>query len=114
MRMRIICTLILLAMLTGCSHKQTVQVGNVSKPETIVLKASRGQSATHITGISLRFHGQIDGEATITGTNVLTQKLTGTFNLKTGGDWYSDSCKLQYSPTNVHSGQVVIEYEFHD
>ncbi|MFZ1829742.1 MAG: hypothetical protein WAW42_13510 [Candidatus Competibacteraceae bacterium] len=106
--------MILLAMLTGCSHKQTVQVGDVSKPETIILKASRGQSAMHITGISLRFHGQIDGEATITGTNVLTQKLTGIFDLKTGGDWYSDSCQLQYSSTNVHSGQVIIEYEFYD
>ena len=112
--MRIICTLILLAVITGCSHKQTVQVGDVSKPETIVLKASRGQSTTHIYGISLRFHGQIDGDATITGKNVTTQKLSGTFDLKTGGDWYSDSCQLQYSPTNVHSGQVIIEYEFYD
>jgi uncharacterized lipoprotein YmbA len=112
--MRIICTLILLAMLTGCSHKHTVQVGDVSKPEMIILKPSQGQSAEHITGISLRFHGQIDGEAMISGTNVLTQKLTGVFDLKTGGDWYSGSCQLQYSPTNVHSGQVVIEYEFYD
>jgi hypothetical protein len=112
--MRIICTLILLAMLSGCSHKHTVQIADVSKPETIILKASRGQSATHIYGISLRFHGQINGGATITGKNVLTQKLTGTFDLKTGGDWYSDTCQLQYSPTNVHSGKVVIEYEFHD
>ena len=112
--MRIICTLILLAILTGCGHKHTVQVADVTKPETIILKASRGQRATHIYGISLRFHGQIDGDAMITGTNVLTQKLTGAFVLKTGGDWYSDSCQLQYSPTNVHSGQVIIEYEFYD
>ena len=113
-QMRIICTFILLAMLSGCSHKQTVQIGDISKPETITLKAGRGQSATKITGISLRFHGQLDGEATITGKNVITQKLTGAFDLKTGGDWYSDTCQLQYSPTNVHSGQVVIEYEFYD
>ena len=113
-RMRIICTLILLATLTGCSQKHTVQVSDVSRPETITLKASRGQNATHISGIWLRFRGQIDGDATISGTNVLTQKLTGTFDLKTGGDWYSDSCQLQYSPTNVHSGQVIIEYEFYD
>src|SRR5258705_399510 len=103
--MRIICTFIFLAMFTGCSRKHTVQVADVSKPEMIVLKASRDQSAIHISGISLRFHGQIDGDATISGTNVLTQKMAGTFDLKTGGDWYSDTCQLQYSPTNVHSGQ---------
>ncbi len=106
--------MILLSLLTGCSHKQTVQVSDVSKPESLILKPGRGQSATHITGISLRFHGQIEGEATITGTNVLTQKLTGAFDLKTGGDWYTDSCQLHYTPTNVRSGRVIIEYEFHD
>lgn len=112
--MRTICTLILLSLLTGCSHKQAVQVSDVSKPETLILKPSQGQRATHIYGISLRFYGHIDGEATITGTNVLTQKLTGAFDLKTGGDWYSDSCQLQYTPTNVRSGKVIIEYELYD
>lgn len=113
--MRTICTLIFVAMLSGCSHKHTVQVADASKPETIILKADRGQNAAHISGISLRFHGQIDGDGTISSANIFTQKLTGTFDFEFRGDCYSDTYPpLQYSPLNVHSGKVLIDYEFHD
>jgi hypothetical protein len=112
--MKIIGAFLLLAMLVGCSRIQRVQVADVTKPETIILKALPSQSATHIHGISLRFRGQVDADAEISGKNVLTQRLKGSFDLKTGGDWYSDTCQLQYSPTNVHSGRVIIEYEFYD
>ena len=110
--MRIICTLILLVVIVGCSHKHTVQITDVSKPETIILKPSRVQITSG--GIGLHFYGQIDGDATISGTNISPQELRGTFDLKTAKEWYSDRCLLQYSPTNVHSGHVIIEYEFYD
>jgi len=110
--MRYIFAILLAALLSGCSHRRTARLSDVTKPESITLKASASQKPAKIFRIELHFRGQIDGDATIGGKNVLTQHLAGTFDLKTGGDWYSDTCQLEYSPTNVHSGNVDIEYEF--
>ena len=112
--MRIICTFILVALLSGCSHKQTAQVSDVTKPETIVLKPSPSQVATNMTGINLRFHGQLDGDATITWKPHDPKRLTGVFDVKTGGSNFSGSAQLDYSPGSVRSGKVIIEYEFYE
>jgi hypothetical protein len=99
-------------MFGGCGRQQTLRVSDVSKAQTILLKADPRQS--HIYHISLRFRGQIDGRASISGKNVVTQSLQGKFDAATGGDWYTKTCELEYSPTNVHSGHMIIEFEFHD
>jgi len=104
----------LLTLFSGCSDQRTARISDVTKPETITLKASHAQRTTKIFGIDLRVHGHIDGNATLGGKNVATQHLAGTFDVKTGGDWYSDTCQLEYSPTNVHAGNVEIEYHFRD
>jgi hypothetical protein len=111
--MRIVCTFILVALLSGCSHRQTAQVSDVTKPETIVLKPSPTQVATNMTRINLRFHGKLDGDATITWKHHDPVSLTGEFDAKTGGSDFSGSCQLDYFPGSVRSGMVIIEYEFY-
>ena len=111
--MRIICILILVALLSGCSHKQAVQIRDVSKLETIVLKPSPSQIATNMTGVNLRFHRQLDGDATIIWKPHDPVRLSGLFDVKTGGSDFSGSAQLDYSLGNVRSGKVNIEYEFY-
>ena len=113
--------LISLALLAAASwymlvfrNKHTVQIADVTKPETIILRASPNQRDSYFFRISFRLRGHLDGEATIAAKSELGQKLTGTFDVKILADCYSDSYELQYSPTDAHSGEVIIEYEFLD
>ena len=112
--MRTICTFILLALLSGCGHKQTARVSDVTKPQTIILKPSPSQIATNMTGINLRFHGQLDGDATITWKPHDPVRLTGEFDVKSGGSDFSGGAQLDYSLGSVRSGKVIIEYEFYE
>ena len=110
--MRTPSTLLLLAALlvSGCGKRQTVEVADVTKASVVTLTAPPDRPLVH--GISLRFRGHLDGVATVSGTNVQTQRLTGDFDVSTGGDWYSTNCVLHYSPESVRSGTVIIDYEF--
>ena len=111
-RVRTISTLLLFVALlvSGCGKRQTVQVADATKASDVTLTSPADRPLVH--GISLRFHGHLDGVATVSGTNVQTQRLTGDFDVKTGGDWYSTNCVLHYSPESVRSGTVIIDYEF--
>lgn len=97
-------------MVSGCGKRQTAQVADVTKASVVTLTAPADRPLVH--GITLRFRGHLDGVATVSGTNVQTQKLTGDFDVRTDGDWYSTNCVLQYSPESVRTGTVSIEYEF--
>ena len=80
----------------------------------ITLKNSNNQK--HVYGIDIRGLGNIDGDATITlilnGKPYKTEKLRGGVSFKWGGDWYSDTAEIQYTPGYVNSGELVIEYKF--
>jgi hypothetical protein len=110
--MRTPSTILLLAALLvcGCGKRRTAEVAEVTKASVVTLTAPADRRLVH--GISLRFRGHLDGMAIVSGTNIQTQRLTGDFDVSTGGDWYSTNCVLQYSPESVRSGTVTIEYDF--
>ncbi len=63
-------------------------------------------------------YGRIDGGVRLVlmlnGAPYKTEHMTGKVNFKWGGDWYADSMELRYQPSNMNSGQLIIEYIFYD
>lgn len=95
----------------GCSSRgPAVEVADVTQPCVLTLLAPPDSPYVH--GLSVRIRGHLDGIATISLTNFPVQKLTGDFDVKIGGDWYTTNCVLNYSPQDVRAGKVKIEYYF--
>ncbi len=93
----------------------SVTVNDVRKPETLVLRASgNGKS---VFAITVRGSGDITGKSTVTlllnDAPYKTEQLSGKVDFEWGGDWYATSAEVRYEPADVQSGNVVLEYEFH-
>jgi hypothetical protein len=105
----------LLLCLSGCSHyDHSVQITDVQKEETILLK--NFQNSGHVYSISIRGSDSIDGDATVSlilnGEKYKTEELTGAVRFSWGGDWYADRAEIRYEPNTVNSGELVIAYSF--
>src|SRR5688572_3002026 len=111
MRPSILPVSLLVVSLCGCGNKQTSQIADVTKPATLQLTTAP-QQGTSVHNLSLRIRGQIDGVAYISGTILSTQRISGEFDIKAGGDYYTTNCIVQYSPEQVKSGRVAVKYEF--
>lgn len=112
-----IAILIALAFLMGCGgNKQTYNVADVTKSETIELKKASSQGNIH--SITVVGKGRIDGAAEIVlilnGKPYKTESILGDVNFSWGGDWYSDYAKIDYKPSSVKSGNLSLQYEFND
>lgn len=115
--MRAIVFLSLISFLFGCgSSNRIYEIKNVTKNETINLK--KGPNKGNIHALSISGSGNIDGTAEI--SLILNEKpykhetISGSFNFKWSGDWYSNEAKVQYSPHAVSKGTITIRYKFHD
>jgi hypothetical protein len=90
-------------------------VCDVRQAEILVLGEETGNPSTY--AISIRGSGQIDGEATVSlllnGRPNKVEKLRRMVDFQWGGDWYSETAKVQYEPSGVRSGKVVLHYNFH-
>ena len=95
---------------------QTYDVADVTKAEIITLEKKSTQG--HIHGITVIGKGHIDGDAEIvlllSGTPYKTETLSGDVDFTWGGDWYSDSAKVEYKPSSVKSGHLSLQYAFED
>ena len=93
----------------------SVAVRDVLHHETLVLGEKTGSRHTH--GITIRGSGEVDGEATVAllldGQPYKVAPLNGRVAFEWGGDWYSETAEIRYTPTNVRSGKVVLHYRFH-
>lgn len=105
---------IILLCVSGCTDDQSVQVTDVAKSETIVLKQNAGSGA--VIGISISGAGSVDGEATISlilnGESYKTERLNGVVNFRWDAEWYAENAEIRYEAINVKSGELIIEYSF--
>jgi hypothetical protein len=102
---------------TSCTkYDQRLEIKDLNKPQILILQKKPGQKII----VSMRVHcyGKLEGEAQLVlmlnGAPYKTEKLNGKVNFKWGGDWYSDSMELRYQPSNITSGQLVIDYTLSD
>ena len=103
----IIISLVLLAA-CGCSRRQTTQIADVTKTNTLVLTPRGG----HRGYLQLRVHGHLDGAATLTGAWIQPQTFSNTVDFRQSGDHYDTNCVLVYSPTTARGGTLTVDYEF--
>jgi hypothetical protein len=111
MRSLAIAILLATAALCGCGRKQSTRVADVTQPATLSLSPARSQGDS-VHGLALRIHGRIDGAAMISASVLPTQHVAGAFEIQYSGDYYETHCAIQYSPENVRSGNVTVDYEF--
>ncbi len=68
--------------------------------------------------MGIHCYGKLDGEAKLilmlNGAPYKTASMKGKVDFTWGGDWYADTMELTYQPSNVMSGQLVIDYTFSD
>jgi hypothetical protein len=103
----IICLAIL--SVCGCSQRQTTQISDVTKTNTMVLTPS-GATGSYL---DLHVHGHIDGVATLSGSWIqYPQKISNAVAFKQSGDHYDTNCVLVYSPATVKSGTLTVDNEF--
>ncbi len=91
---------------------QTIKVTQVKKESTITLNAP--PKAKQIHGISLRIFGNLKGSATVSIGDRPAEKIEDSFDLKYDGDWYSLTCDVHYTPIEVETGSLSIQYEFRE
>jgi hypothetical protein len=115
--MKKILALTLMTFLVGCSgNNQEYNIADVTKPETIMLKKVSSQG--NIYSMTVVGRGYLDGTAEIVlilnGKPYKTESLSGDVDFSWGGDWYSDSAKVEYKPSSVKSGNLSLKYKFED
>lgn len=103
--------LLLVALLTGCM-RQSIQVPDATKPATLTLSIGRLQKKDQVHGLDFRIHGQVDGVAFLSSSTIITQRVSGSFDIKFNGDYFSTNCVIEYSPQGVRSGSVSVSYAF--
>ena len=89
---------------------QTIKFTEVKKKTTITLTAPPKAKLIH--GISLRIYGNLKGSATVSIGDRPPEKIADSFDLKYDGDWYSPTCEVHYTPIEVETGSLSIQYEF--
>ena len=104
-------------LVVGCGDgMRTVDVADVTKPTTIVLKKETGQG--HIFALTIEGAGRIDGSAKISmltnSSAYQTETLSGNVTFRWEGDWYSDDIKVRYTPATVSGGELRLRYRFAD
>jgi len=108
-------TIVFSLLVNGCTNYDgSVQVADIRKEETIILKNTRKPG--YVYSIHISGSGNVDGDASVSlilnGEPYKTEKLKGTANFQWSGDWYSDTAEIRYQPGNVNSGNLVINYSF--
>lgn len=102
----------LVVLLAACSDRQSIE--DARMPATLILSAPK--ASTHAYAIRVRVRGEIDGSATIAlmlhGGPYKTRPLSGKVDFIWDGDWYEDTAEVRYTPNDVRSGRLSLEYEF--
>lgn len=95
---------------------QTVEIKDVTKTETIVLRKGGHQGA--IYAMEVNISGGLQGRARVqlmlNSSPYKQEQLSGTVHVMWGGDWYSDEAEIRYQPEDVASGRLKIRYRFID
>ena len=91
------------------SSQGVVKITDVTKAQSISVSASRSS----VSGLTIRCRGEIDGKATLSASNWVAEMLSGKVDRQVYHDWFTNSCTLAYTPSNVTKGHLEIEYEFH-
>jgi hypothetical protein len=102
--------LLLLLSLLACTRRHSVQIADVSRTNTLRLQSRHGE---FVSGISLRLAGQLDGGASVWLNGGETQLLTGVVDWKTNQFLESSNCVLHYTPRDVRTGTLTVDYFFH-
>ena len=93
---------------------RTYEVKDISKQETIILHKIKTQE--HVHGFSLNITGHINGKAKIVlyhDTDIYkSATISNKVNLEWGGDWYTDTLKIEYEPIDVKDSELSLEYNF--
>ena len=99
---------------SACSMKQNLQISDVTRAETVVLKKKATQGPIH--GLSIVGVGSITGSAEVQlilhSSIYRKETISGSFRFELGGDWYSDVAEVRYIPSGVSSGSVTLTYDF--
>jgi hypothetical protein len=100
----------------GFIGMSSVAVTDVRRAEILVLATK--DTGANVHALTIRVSGEIEGQATLTlilnGEPYKTEQLTGKISFEWGGDWYADTAEIRYEPVNVQSGNVKLQYRFHD
>lgn len=102
--------LCLVGLLSGCG-RQSVALQDATKAAVLVLTPLPSQRGSVHT-LHVRIRGAIDGEGVFFGDLINTQQVSGRFDLRLSGDYFSTNCVIRYSPLRARSGKPLVEYEF--
>jgi hypothetical protein len=100
----------MLCLLTGCG-RQSVPLQDATKAAVFVLAPLPSQRGSVHT-LHVRIRGAIDGDGVFYGDLINTQRVSGRFDLRLAGDYFSTNCVIHYSPVQTRSGRASVEYEF--
>ena len=92
----------------------TISESEVKKEN--VIKFQKKQAQKHIVRLDMKISGFVEGDALINLIEndklYMSEKVHGKFSFKWGCDWYSDTAEIRYKPTDVKSGEILIQYNF--
>ena len=93
---------------------QTASIPDATTAQDLLLRAKSSQTA--IYALDVTGSGSIDGEAEIclmlNGQPYKPVKLNGRVHFSWGGDWYSPTATVRYTPQGVKKGALVLRYQF--
>lgn len=102
--------LLFMLCLLACTRRHSVQLADVSRTNSLRLQSRHGE---FVSGISLRLAGQLDGVASVWLNGGATQLVTGVVDWKTNQFLEDSNCVLHYTPRDVRSGTLTVDYFFH-
>lgn len=108
----VVSSLVILLILAGCgksSSKGAIKIMDVTKAQSISISVSRPS----VSGLTIHCRGEIDGKATLSASNWASEPLSGKVDWQVYHDWFTNACTLKYNPSNVTTGHLEIDYEFH-
>ncbi|UXE67312.1 MAG: hypothetical protein KA713_01515 [Chryseotalea sp. WA131a] len=101
---RILLLLTIISFSFSCDSRRGFDIPDVSKPyEQVIYSKERSPS-----NVRIDIKGDINGDFTLNELNFDKGKIDTTLLL----DQYSDSLRIKYTPSNVTSGQLRIDYLF--
>ena len=109
----LIITILLISFYFLIDRYQTYKLRNLNAKQYIYLNKKETQK--NVVGYKIIFKGYIDGKAKIVIYNedkIYNEKIiSDKIEFNWGGDWYSDTIKLQYIPlSKIKKGKIEISY----
>ena len=65
-------------------------------------------------GLRWKIYGEIEGAGTVSISSVTSKRVTGQFSIAGGGEYYSQTASVSFTPEGKASGRIRVSLRFED